>query len=186
MNMDDLKKEKTEGLNFQYLGDVIDKKKELGNKYITPGFGLAGQLFSMVAKHVIKELGPEKGEALLKDAIEEFGLERGKRIAEKVKNENKSLSLKNWLIYSDIDSLENFRPVSSTPNDDFVVKIKHCTFINAAKEWGLNEYAKIYCKYVDYKILEGYNPDVKLILESRHDTGASRCVFRYVMKEENK
>lgn len=41
MNMDDLKKEKTEGLNFQYWGDVIDKKKELGNKYITPGFGLS-------------------------------------------------------------------------------------------------------------------------------------------------
>ena len=56
MNMDDLKKEKIEGLDFQYLGDVIDKKKEIGNKYITPGFGLAGQLFSMVAKHVIKEL----------------------------------------------------------------------------------------------------------------------------------
>lgn len=31
MKMDDLKKEKTEGLGFQYLGDVLDKKKELGN-----------------------------------------------------------------------------------------------------------------------------------------------------------
>jgi len=186
MNMDDLKKEKTEGLDFQYLGDVLDKKKELGNKYLTPGFGLAGQLFATVAKHVIKKLGPEEGEALLKDAIEEFGLERGKRIAEKVKTEKTPLSLKNWLIYTDINSFENFRPISSTPNGDFVVKIKHCTFINAAKEWNLDEYAKIYCKYVDYKILEGYNPDVKLILESRHDTGANRCVFRYVMKEENK
>jgi len=94
--------------------------------------------------------------------------------------------LKNWLIYTDIDSFKNFRPVTSTPNGDFVAKIKHCTFINAAKEWNLEEYAKIYCKYVDYKILEGYNPDVKLILDSRHDTGKSRCVFRYVMKEDNK
>jgi len=88
MKINNLKKEKTQGLDFQYLGDGLDKKKELGKKYFTPGFGLAGQLFSMVAKHVIKELGPEKGEALLKDAIEEFGLERGKRIAEKVKTEN--------------------------------------------------------------------------------------------------
>jgi len=29
MNMDDLEKEKTEGLDFQYLGDVIDKKRKL-------------------------------------------------------------------------------------------------------------------------------------------------------------
>ncbi len=36
MKMDDLKIEKTQGLDFQYLGDVIDKKKELGKKYLTP------------------------------------------------------------------------------------------------------------------------------------------------------
>ena len=184
--MDELTREKTNGLDFDYLDDVLHQKKDIGDKFLTPGFGLAAQLFSVVAKHVIKRLGSEEGEALLKEAVEEFGLERGKRIAEKVKMEDKPLSLKNWLIYTDIDSFKNFRPVTSTPNGDFVAKIKHCTFINAAKEWNLEEYAKIYCKYVDYKILEGYNPDVKLILDSRHDTGKSRCVFRYVMKEDNK
>jgi hypothetical protein len=183
--MDDLQREKEQGLDTEYLANVLDKKKEVGSRFQTPGFGLAAQLFSSVAKYVVEELGPKEGENLLKRAVEFFGKERGKRIAEKVKAEGKVLSFKNWLIYTDIDSA-NFRPIASVQNGDFMAKIKHCTFYKAAEEWGLGEYAKIYCKYVDYKILEGYNPDIKLVLNQRQFTGKNRCIFRYTIKDENK
>ncbi len=78
--MDDLKREKKLGFDFEYLGDVLDKKKELDDKYQTPGFGLAAQLFSTIAKHIVNRLGPEEGEAILKSAIEEFGFEREKKL----------------------------------------------------------------------------------------------------------
>src|SRR5665648_872703 len=107
--MDDLKREKDIGVDFDYLSDVLDIKKDYGDKYQTPGFGLAAQLFCSVAKSVIEKLGPEEGEALLKEAVESFGLQRGKRIAEKVKAEGNPPTFKNWLIYTDIDSI-NFRP----------------------------------------------------------------------------
>lgn len=55
-----------------------------------------------------------------------------------------------------------------------------------AEKWGMGDYAKIYCKYVDYKILEGYNPDIKLILKERQATGKNRCIFRYIMRSDNK
>jgi hypothetical protein len=183
--MDDLKREKEKGFDMEYIGDVLDQRRDLKGKYYTPGFGLGAQLFSCMAKHVVKKLGTEEGEKLIKDAVEEFGLERGKRIAEKVKALGKPLSFKNWLIYSDIDTL-NFKPISSIENGDFIAKIKKCTFFNAATEWGLEEYSKMYCDYVDYKILEGYNPDIKLVLKQRQDMGTNRCVFRYIMKEDNK
>lgn len=183
--MEDLKREKEKGVDFEYLSNVLDKKKEAGDKYLTPGFGLASQLFCSVAKFVVERLGLEEGEKLLKSAVEYFGKERGKRIAEKVTAAGLPLTFKNWLIYTDIDSI-NFRPIADIEKGDFIAKIKHCTFYDAAKEWGLEDYAKYYCKYVDYKILEGYNPDIKLKLEDRHTTGKSRCIFRYTMKENNK
>jgi len=183
--MNDLKRENEQGFDMEYLGDVLDNKKELGVKYQTPGFGLAAQLFSSVAKFVIEKLGPGEGEKLLKEAIEYFGKERGKRIAERVKAEGKPLTFKNWLTYTDINS-SNFRPIASIEDGDFIAKIRHCTFYNAAEEWGLGDYAKIYCKYVDYKILEGYNPDIKLILKERQATGKNRCIFRYIMRSDNK
>lgn len=181
--MDALKREKELGLDMDYLGDVLDKKKEVGSKYQTPGFGLAAQLFSSLAKSIIAKLGPEEGETLLKEAVEYFGKKRGEKIAERVKAEGKDLTFKNWLIYTDIDSSKNFRPIVSIDDGDFIAKVKHCSFFKAAEEWGLGEYAKIYCKYVDYKILEGYNPDIKLNLNQRQLSGKSRCVFRYKVKK---
>ena len=56
--MDDLVREKEKGFDSEYLNDVLDKKVEVGDKYQTPGFGLAAQLFSTVAKHVIEKIGP--------------------------------------------------------------------------------------------------------------------------------
>ncbi|MCP4763573.1 MAG: L-2-amino-thiazoline-4-carboxylic acid hydrolase [archaeon] len=185
IKMDDLEREKKIGFDIEYIANVLDQRRDLKGKYYTPGFGLAAQLFSCMAKHIVKKLGAEEGEKVVKDAVEEFGLERGKRIAEKVKALGKPLSFKNWLVYSDIDTI-NFKPISSVSNEDFITKIKKCTFYNAAAEWGLEEYSKMYCNYVDYKIVEGYNPDILLKLEQRQDTGKKRCVFQYTMKEDNK
>jgi hypothetical protein len=183
--MDDLEREKKLGLDWDYLADVMDRKAKLGDKYLVPGFGLGAALFSSMAKAIMQELGPEKGEAVIKRAVEEFGRARGRRIAAIVKDLGQPLTLKNWLIYSDIDSV-NFDPHPDLDNNDLVVKAGECTFWNAAKEFGMGEYGKIYCKYADYAILDGYNPDITLVLQHRHHIGLEHCVFRYIMKEENK
>jgi hypothetical protein len=185
IKMEDLKKEKTEGFDWAYMADVLTKKKDIGEKYQIPGFGLAAVLFAFTGKAVLQELGQEKGEILLKKAIEDFGRARGKRIASIVTSLGMPLTLKNWLIYSDINSY-NFDPHPDLDCDDLVVKAGACTFWNAAQEFGLQDVAKLYCKYVDYAILEGYNPEVKLVLEDRHQSGKDHCVFRYIMKEINK
>ena len=182
--MDESKKEREEGLDWDYLMDVPQRKEEIGTDYQTPGFGLAAQLFASVAKFVIDRLGPEEGEALLKEAVEYFGRERGRHIAERVKAMGKPLTLKNWLIYTDIDTA-NFQPVPSLEEGDLVARVSDCTFYEAAEEWGLGEYARIYCKYADYAILGEYNPDVKMTVSPRQVSGEDYCVFRYIMKEEN-
>lgn len=184
--MDDLQREKELGFDLEYLSGALEKMVELGDKHKTPGFGLAAQLFSCMAKNVFEALGPEKGEELIKEAVEAFGLERGKRIAERVKADGLPLSFRNWLAYTDIDSTRNFQPEPNIENEDLVVKVENCTFYKAAHEWGLGEYARFYCKYVDYAILEGYNPEVKLVLEDRFANGSDHCIFRYVMKDDNK
>ncbi|MBN1881553.1 MAG: L-2-amino-thiazoline-4-carboxylic acid hydrolase [Deltaproteobacteria bacterium] len=120
---------------------------------------------------------------MLKEAIERFGFKRGRRIAENVKGLGLPLTFKNRRICSDLDSSKNLQPIPDIQDDDLVVKVSHCTFYNAEKTWGLGEYAHIYCKYVDYKILEGYSQDVKMELFQRQTTGEDFCLFRYRMKE---
>ncbi len=184
--MDDIDREKKQGFDFAYLGDVPQKKIEVGTTYQTPGFGLAAQLFCCSARRVIDRLGSEEGTAVMKAAVEDFGFERGRHIAQRVKELGLPLSFKNWLIYSDIDSSANFGALPSIEDGDLVVKVSDCSFYSAARRWGLEEYAHIYCKHVDHKILAGYNPDIRLILEERQATGKDFCVFRYAMKRPNK
>lgn len=182
--MDDLEREKAEGFSWEYLGDVPLKKEEAGDRYLTPGFGLAARLFSSVAKAVIERLGPEEGEELLRQAIEYFGEQRGAGIAARVEAEGEPLTFRNWLIHTDIDSV-NFQNVPELDGSDLVVRVQGCSFYDAAEEWGLGEYARIYCKYADFAILRGYNPDIKLHLETRQASGRDHCVFRYSMKESD-
>jgi len=182
--MDDLLREHKKGLSIWYLKDVLLKRKLIGKRYQTPGFGLAAQLFATMCKAIIKRLGPVEGEALIREAVESFGRERGRRIARKVAAQGKPLSFKNWLIYTDIDG-GNFPVKPYIDNHDLLAPVKGCSFMKAAGEWGLEEYAGLYCKYADYAILEGYNPSIKLILEQRLKTGKDHCLFRYIMKDSN-
>ncbi len=184
--MDDLEKEKTEGFSWEYLGDVPQNKHDTEGRYLTSGFGLAAQLFASVAKVVVDRRGQAEGEALLAEAVEYFGEQRGRRIAERVKAEGKPLTFKNWLIHTDIDTAANFENVPDVENGDVVAKVSGCTFFDAAREWGLEQYTRIYCENADHAILRGYNPDIKLELATRQAEGKDHCVFRYIMKEENK
>ena len=184
--MNDLQREKEAGFDFEYLLEALPKKEEIGDRYQTPGFGLAAQLFCSTAKSVMEHLDQDQGQALLKEAVEYFGLERGRRIADRVKALGLPLTFRNWLIYGDIDANRNFAAAPDVDQGDLVVKVENCTFYQAAREWGLEDLAGLYCRYVDYAILKGYNPDIKLILEDRGQTGQDHCVFRYIMKESNK
>lgn len=179
--MDDLTREKTKGLSLWYLKDVLWRRRMVGDTYQTPGFGLAGQLFAVMSSQVLEKLGPEEGEALIRQVVERFGFERGRHIAAVVKAQGKPLSFKNWLIYTDIAG-SNFAALPTIDNHDLVAKVQHCTFMDAAEKWGLKEQAARYCKYADYAILAGYNPDVKLELHTRHETGKDYCLFRYRMR----
>lgn len=178
---DDLEHEKKKGLSLWHLWDVIIHRRRVGSRYHTPGFGHAATLFALMSRNVLEKLGPVEGEALIRQAVEEFGLERGRRIAQRVQALGKPLSFKNWLIYTDIDG-SNFKASVSTDNGELVARVGHCSFISAAREWGVEEYASRYCRYVDYAILKGYNPDVRLLVEPRSTTGKDHCLFRYGMK----
>ncbi len=183
--MDDIRREKEKGLSRWYLKDVLLRRRVIGDTYHTPGFGFAAQLFAVMSKLILARLGPEEGEALIKEAVEHYCHERGRRIADVVRGLGKPLTFKNWLIYTDIDG-SNFEARPSIDNHDLLAEVHRCTFMAAAEKWGLKEYAALYCKYADHAILNGYNPDITLELQSRHETGKDYCLFRYIMKDENK
>ena len=181
--MDDWQKEREEGLSRFHLWDVRLKRKLSRGKYRTPCLGHVAHLFCVLSKSIVERVGIEEGEAIIRAAIEDFGRERGRRIALTVKSLQETLSLRNFLIYSDIDT-EGLDTRATFEDRDLVVKVGTCPFMTASREWGFEEYAGLYCRYIDKAIIEGYNPDIRLIVEPRTETGRDHCTFRYRVRKE--
>ena len=182
--MDEMKKERQEGFDWDYIGEAFQEKQEVGDTYITPLASHLGQLFAMTAKIVIDRLGPEEGEAVLKEIVERFAEVRGKRVAEKVKALGKPLTLKNFLVYNDLDSAGVISDSMPGMEDgDLLFEIGQCNICKGAEEWGLREYAHYYCKYIDKAIIKAYNPEIKLEVSRTLTGGDEACSFRYTVKE---
>ena len=180
--MDEIKKEKEDGLDWEYLAEGLKEKEALKGEYYTPHAGLFGQMFSVFAKSVIDVVGKEKGEAIIMRAVEVFGEERGRRIAEKVRALDKPLSFKNFMAYTDLDSSMILEYAPKIEDGDLHLEINRCDFEQGASEWGLREYFKYYCMYVDVAILKGYNPELNLEIPKKLSDGDDICFFKYNIK----
>ncbi len=181
--MDEIEKEKSEGLSWEYLGEAMKKKAALEGKQLTPMPSLMGQMFAVFAKTVIDAMGREKGETVIKEAVQGFGKIRGGRIAEKVKGLGLELTFANFLIYTDLDSSAALTFAPSLEDGNMILNITRCAFTDGARDLGLQDYFHYYCRWVDEAILFGYNPDLKLEIPSTLSGGGDACIFRYLIRK---
>jgi len=182
--MDELSKEQTDGMDWEIVGEALKERQEVGEQYITPLASHLGQLFAVTAEKIIQKLGPQEGEELLKDIVEKFAEERGRRVAEKVKAQGKPLTLKNFIVHNDLDAGGVTSDVVPGIEDgDLLLEIGQCKLCKGADDWGMRDYAHYYCKYFDVAILKAYNPELKLEVSKTLTGGDDICKFRYCTKK---
>ncbi len=162
--------------------EVLKAQSEVGKKYKTHFFAMFSQFFCTITEEVINQFGDNGREAMAK-AVIRYGEERGRRIAKLVKSQGKELNIKNFFIYGDLDSrsILKYKPKIVDGNPEII--IRDCVFCNACREWGKEEYGKIYCEFIDHAVLKGYNPNLILELPSRMMLGDKKCHFKYIVKK---
>jgi len=126
-----------------------------------------GRLFGLLFYHfsdlLVEELGEQRGRELVKKAVKQFGLDRARRIREKV------------LAMGLEPTLENYRKAADLPEIGWGGKTResHCPFAEVWFEKGAVDLCKLYCDVDIWKYV-GYNPDIKVkrkawILEGDRD-----------------
>jgi hypothetical protein len=171
---------KSEGMTVDDIVEVLEGMQEVGDRYHTHLMAYQAQLFCTVAEEVISRFG-EKGRKAIIEAVKRFGEERGKRIAELVKSLGKELDLKNLFIYYDFDTT-NLALTPEIVDGNVEITITKCPFAQGCKDWGKEEYGRIFCEYVDKAYLRGYNPNLILEIPLNLTKGDKACVHRYVLK----
>ncbi len=141
-------------------------------------------LFGWLSRAIIEEVGEQTGKAVITKALRRYGEERGKRMALRAKRDRQTLNVANFFAYAE------YRPISgkmkgriAEKSANFTVEAFQCSWCEAWKESGLMPYGRLYCLDIDKAVLRGFNPDLKMEVESSMPNGAEKC--RLVYREAN-
>lgn len=142
-----------------------------------------GRFAALLYYHLTREIlavCPEEGRAIIGRAIRNFGLHRGREIAERVRRANLPLTVENLQRFYDMPIVSGWEPKVDRRADGYYSRTEACTFARVWQDLGYGEVGRIYCE-VDPAIREGYNPAIEYVATTNILDGDPYCssVSRY-------
>ena len=137
---------------------------------------LFAKMFSHITREVEKACG-EEGVRAVREGVRQFGLERGRNIAERAKAMGHENDAKSYLPCYDMGRSELFNSENDIREDSI-----ECIF---AKQWMEDHdeaYGIHYCEMIDPSIAEGYNENFKCT-HDKHFFKDGCCHFLFEMKK---
>jgi len=142
------------------------------------------RLFAHMSKAIIDELGEEAGEKLIKQAVWNFGVDRGRNIAERAKAAGCPIDEKSYLPNYDMARGDDFTAANTYGENQVSQLFTQCGF---ADQWiadGTERYGKLYCEMIDPAIAHGYCEDFECIHDKRiYEDGVCTFCFRMNKKD---
>jgi hypothetical protein len=143
-------------------------------------------LFSYIVKSARKERGSEVDE-VVKKAVIEYAMQRGRRMAKRVKKDGLELSTLNYLAYGEWEADPGDMNIEFKYDSEHTNMVVHkCPWYDSWKTEDLLEYGEPYCQYIDEYLAKGFSEDLVLQVEGTRTEGAEICdfYFRYESLDE--
>ena len=135
-------------------------------------------LFAWISRAVATRVGKERGELVMRKAVRRYGEERGRRMALRAQANGHGLSMANYIAYAEWQAgageMEQ-RIVEKVPHA--MVHVHRCPWYTAWKEDDLMQYGRFYCLEIDEALVRGFNPELKVDVNSTQTNGGERCEF---------
>lgn len=124
-------------------------------------------MFGLLAGAICKHYGP-KADALLLEAVEAYGEERGRRMAARCRKNGDPLDdMASYFAYCEWAWPGGSSRTANDPDCPHVsYRMLKCPWHTAWRESGLEDVGHFYCRCVDRAILRGFNPAFRLRLSS--------------------
>ena len=166
------------GISMEELIAFANESQEMGKRHKVPGEKHLMHLLASIAREAEARFGAD-GIEMVEQAVARFGEERGRCVAQKVKDAGRPLTVTNFFLYSDLDTGFGIEKTPELVDGEFHTRVSRCGLNDRLAELGLEKYAKHYCIPVDIAILKGYNPKLKLEIKSQLTREADCCHFVY-------
>jgi nitroreductase/predicted hydrocarbon binding protein len=119
----------------------------------------AALLYHCFSKTLVKEYGEERGEELIRKAIDEYGGSIGGEARKKAQKKGLSLTPENFA--SDLPDIA-WGVESVVIDGEERVRVHHCPLAAEWHKWSDPKMARLYC-YVDQAKIKAYNPDYEYV-----------------------
>jgi nitroreductase/predicted hydrocarbon binding protein len=119
----------------------------------------AALLYHSFAQTLLEEHGKEKGEELIRKAIDEYGAIIGGEARKKAQHKGLSLTPENFA--SDLPDIA-WETETIIVDGEERVRVHNCPLASEWHEWSDPQMARLYC-YVDQAKIKAYNPDYECI-----------------------
>ncbi|AGX41564.1 L-2-amino-thiazoline-4-carboxylic acid hydrolase [Clostridium saccharobutylicum] len=144
-------------------------------------------LFALFAKYIIEGLD-EKGKDIIYTAVENYGQERGKRMANRAVANGDDLDFINSQAYGEWVPEEGqmeFGVLKTQP--ELISNVTKCEWCRVWKKYNLLDYGKYYCINIDSAVFNGFNEKFHMKATSNLSFGADHCEFHWgnSMSEED-
>ena len=137
-------------------------------------------LHGWIAKAIVERVGEQRGEAIIRKAIRQYGEERGRRMALRAQANKHVLSMPNYIGYTEYRVRSGEIPLEIVERSPHAgVRIPKCPWHTTWQENGLLSVGRIYCLEIDQALLRGFNPELRLDVNGTLTAGAAQCEFVY-------
>ena len=140
------------------------------------------QVIKPIYEEMEQELGAEKAQRILADAIRKASLAEARDFAEKAPG--KKTDMASFIALYDLWTNDGALEVEvfEESKDRYDFDVTRCQFAEMYREMGLGHIGHLLSCHRDGTFCEGYDPAITLEREQTIMQGADRCTFRYRYK----
>lgn len=137
-------------------------------------------LFAWIANAIVERIGAQRGEAIVRKAVRQYGEERGRRMALRAQANRHAPSMVNYFGYSEYRITSGAMEMKiSRQSPHGKLCVSKCPWHSAWKAAGLVSLGRLYCLEIDEALVRGFNPELQLEVKGTLTSGAARCEFVY-------
>lgn len=136
-------------------------------------------LFALIARAILKSVG-ESGMKALESGVKIYGRERGLRYAMRCLKNGDDLNVANYMAYSELLDHKGWnRSVNISLAPVYQFDTVACGWCDTWKKYNIQEYGKLYCNWIDFSLVHGFNPEIILEIDPIMSHGGATCSFKW-------
>ncbi|MDR1241607.1 MAG: L-2-amino-thiazoline-4-carboxylic acid hydrolase [Deltaproteobacteria bacterium] len=136
-------------------------------------------LFAALAKHILESTDEKQGLAIVRQGVTEYGLERGLRYAGRCLANGDELNVANYMAYSELVEPKGWNKSLTRALAPYKFDTVACGWAATWKKYGMLEYGKHYCTWIDASLVRGFNPEIELEVNPIMSHGHDCCSFTW-------